>query len=133
MGATERTKQYLEFKGISKYKFYQKTGFSNKFLDNSSNMGTDRACIILRYYDDLSPEWLITGKGEMLRKDQIIDANEIEMNDTTVNIILKRLEILAAENALLKNEIEQMNRQKPIKNIGRPDIAAESEMKNYKK
>ena len=62
-------REYLEIKGISKYAFYKKTGFSNKFLDNSSNMGTDRAGIILRHYPDISPEWLLTGKGPMLRSE----------------------------------------------------------------
>jgi hypothetical protein len=72
MGATERVKEYLSYKGVSKYKFYQVTGFSNKFLDNSSNMGTDRAEIIIRHYPDLNVTWLITGKGEMLRSDNVI-------------------------------------------------------------
>ena len=66
MGATDRVKQYLEYKGITKYKFYQKTKLSNKFLDNSSNMGTNKAEIILRYYPDINPVWLLTGKGNML-------------------------------------------------------------------
>lgn len=67
MGATDRMKLYLEYKKVSKYSFSKKTGLSNKFLDNSSNMGTDKAEIILRYYPDVNPEWLLTGNGEMLR------------------------------------------------------------------
>lgn len=67
MGATERVKIFLEFKGISKYKFCQLLGFSNKFLDNSDNMGTDKACKILHHYPDINPEWLLTGIGNMIR------------------------------------------------------------------
>lgn len=67
MGATDRMRLYLEYKNVSKYSFYKTTGFSNKFLDNSSNMGTDKAEIILRYYPDINPEWLLTGSGEMLK------------------------------------------------------------------
>ncbi|MGR3790075.1 hypothetical protein BWK60_12840 [Flavobacterium covae] len=69
MGATERIKQYIDFKGISKYKFCKDLGFSNKFLDNSDNMGTDKACKILHHYMDLNAEWLLTGNGEMLKSD----------------------------------------------------------------
>jgi hypothetical protein len=69
-GATDRVREYLESRGITKYAFYKTTGFSNKFLDNSSNMGTDRAEIILRHYPDISPEWLIMGVGPMLRGEQ---------------------------------------------------------------
>ncbi len=67
MGATDRVRQYIDFKGITRYKFCRDLGFSNKFLDNSSNMGTDKACKILRQYPDINPEWLITGDGDMLR------------------------------------------------------------------
>lgn len=101
MGASERIIQYLDFKGISKYKFCKELGFSNKFLDNSSNMGTDKACKILHYYPDINSEWLLTGKGEMLRennnvlrepevkyipnrrktKDRVIDIQEVPIYD----------------------------------------------------
>lgn len=67
MGATERVREYLIFKGISKYKFCQLLGFSNKFLDNSDNMGTDKACKILHYYPEINAEWLLTGDGEMIK------------------------------------------------------------------
>lgn len=81
MGATERVKEYIDFKGITKYKFCQELGFSNKFLDNSSNMGTDKACKILRYYPDINPEWLLTGNGEMLKSQQ---ANTNEQVSNTI-------------------------------------------------
>jgi len=66
MGSTERMKEYLDYKGISKYKFCNDLGFSNKFLDNSSNMGTDKACKILHYFPDINSQWLLTGNGPML-------------------------------------------------------------------
>lgn len=66
MGATERVTQFLDYKGITKYKFCKDLGFSNKFLDNSVNMGTDKASKILHYFPDLNPEWLLTGNGSMV-------------------------------------------------------------------
>ncbi|SHM29649.1 S24 family peptidase [Flavobacterium chilense] len=68
MGSTERIKEFLDFKGITKYKFCNDLGFSNKFLDNSSNMGTDKACKILHYYPEMNSEWLLTGNGSMLKE-----------------------------------------------------------------
>ncbi|MBO9586614.1 MAG: helix-turn-helix transcriptional regulator [Flavobacterium sp.] len=62
-------REYLDYKGISKYKFCNDLGFSNKFLDNSSNMGTDKACKILHYYPDLNSEWLLTGNGSMIKEE----------------------------------------------------------------
>ncbi len=67
MGATERVKEFIEYKEVSKYKFCKELGFSNKFLDNSSNMGTDKACKILHHYPELNAEWLLTGRGDMIQ------------------------------------------------------------------
>lgn len=69
MGSTERVREYLDYKGITKYKFCNDLGFSNKFLDNSSNMGTDKACKILHHYPDLNSEWLLTGSGSMIKEE----------------------------------------------------------------
>lgn len=62
----ERIIKYLDFKGISKYKFYKETGISNGFLDKKGSIGTDKCEIICSYYIDLNPTWLITGNGDML-------------------------------------------------------------------
>ncbi|QLC67976.1 helix-turn-helix transcriptional regulator [Flavobacterium sp. LPB0248] len=62
-------REYLDYKGITKYKFCNDLGFSNKFLDNSSNMGTDKACKILHYYPEINSEWLLTGNGPMIKED----------------------------------------------------------------
>lgn len=77
MGSTERMREYLDFKGITKYKFCNDLGFSNKFLDNSSNMGTDKACKILHYYPEINSEWLLTGNGSMLKEE---NTNIVIMN-----------------------------------------------------
>ncbi len=69
MGSTERVREYIDYKGITKYKFCNDLGFSNKFLDNSSNMGTDKACKILHHYPDLNSEWLLTGNGPMIKEE----------------------------------------------------------------
>ncbi|MET3030633.1 S24 family peptidase [Flavobacterium johnsoniae] len=78
MGSTERMREYLDYKGITKYKFCNDLGFSNKFLDNSSNMGTDKACKILHYYPEINSEWLLTGNGPMIKED---NTNIVIMNN----------------------------------------------------
>ena len=70
MGVIERLREYVDFKGITKYKFYQETGLSNGFLDKNTNVGSDKCEKIIYQYPDISPEWLITGRGSMLRSDQ---------------------------------------------------------------
>lgn len=63
----ERIIQYLEFKGISKNKFYISTGISNGTLDKKSGLTGDSIEKFYSVYDDVNPEWLLIGKGEMLK------------------------------------------------------------------
>lgn len=58
--------KYLDFKGVSKYEFYQKTGVSNGDLTQKNGFSEENTLRTLSYYSDLNPTWLLTGKGEML-------------------------------------------------------------------
>jgi hypothetical protein len=64
----ERIIQFIDYKGISKYKFYQDTGFSNGFLDKEGAIGSDKCEKISYVYPDINLEWLITGNGEMINE-----------------------------------------------------------------
>lgn len=109
MGSTERVREYLDYKGITKYKFCNDLGFSNKFLDNSSNMGTDKACKILHHYPDINSEWLLTGNGEMLKEtntDIIIMSSDRKTMDSlhaTQEIPLYDLEAVAGLRELFNS------------------------------
>ena len=72
----ERIIQYIESKEISKYQFYKITGFSNGFLDKEGSIGSDKCEQIIYSFPDLNPEWLITGKGVMLRENLYISVCE---------------------------------------------------------
>lgn len=63
----KRILQYLDYKGISKYKFYQETGLSNGTLSQPNTMNETYIVKVLSCYDDLSSEWLLRGDGNMLR------------------------------------------------------------------
>lgn len=54
-------------KNISKYEFYQKTGISNGILSQKNGLSEDNILKFLSYFTDINPEWLLTGKGEMLK------------------------------------------------------------------
>jgi hypothetical protein len=71
MTEKEKIKQYLEYKGISKNKFYNETGLSIGFLDSGNSLGVDKLKIIINKYSDINTDWLITGKGDMLLNSDI--------------------------------------------------------------
>lgn len=62
----ERILQFIEYKSITKYRFYQDLGFSNGFLDKEGAIGSDKCEKIIYHFPDLNPLWLLTGKGNML-------------------------------------------------------------------
>lgn len=75
MGANtlHRIKEYIDFKGISIRSFEKSAGFSNgsfaSQLKAEKTIGVDRVENILHVYDEINPEWLLTGNGSMLRSD----------------------------------------------------------------
>lgn len=79
----EIIKQYLDFKGVSKNKFYKKTGLSSSFLDRGDSLGVDKLRLIVDNYPDFNFNLLITGKGAMIcepaQKPAIIEDLEKEL------------------------------------------------------
>ena len=72
----EKILQFINYKGISKNKFYIKTGISNGVLDKKSSLSMNTVEKIYSAYPEINPEWLITGKGEMLKPTPINELNE---------------------------------------------------------
>lgn len=66
-----RLKEYIDKKGISISAFEKSIGMSNasfgKSLKNNGAIGSDKLENILRIYPDINTEWLLTGKGSMLK------------------------------------------------------------------
>jgi phage repressor protein C with HTH and peptisase S24 domain len=112
MGSTERMREYLDYKGITKYKFCNDLGFSNKFLDNSSNMGTDKACKILHYYPEINSEWLLTGNGSMLKEN---NANIVIMNNDR-----KTIDSLHMSQEIPLYDLEAVAGLRELFNSGKP-------------
>ena len=87
MSTIKRLRQFVDFKGISKYKFYQLTGIANGYLDREGNIGTDKCEQILSVFPELNLAWLVTGEGEMIidsAKTTTIATGDIIGNDNNV-------------------------------------------------
>ena len=67
----ERMLKYLEINKITKQKFCELTGISYGNITGKaveSEFGGEQITEILRIFSDISPDWLLLGKGEMLRE-----------------------------------------------------------------
>lgn len=106
----QRFFEYLEFKGISKYKCYQDTGIANSVLSQKNGFSEDSFVRIAKTYPDLDFIWLILGVGDMIiEKSNIIEKPQksIIVNEVTPDFMLKRFEELVIENNSLKAELKQ--------------------------
>lgn len=65
----DRILKIIELRNINKSTFYKETGLSNGFLDKVKDVGTSKLEYILKTYPEINPAWLVTGEGEMLKKD----------------------------------------------------------------
>ena len=109
MTVRERICEYLEYKGISRYQFYKLTGISNGYLDKRGAITTDKCELIINCFGDLNLEWLITGKGLMVRCASQVDHFPSDGTEQTT-AMLDRITELASENSLLKAQVKSLRR-----------------------
>lgn len=101
----ERIFQIIEYKGITKNKFYKETELSNGFLDKVKDIGVSKLEKIVGAYPEINPEWLISGKGSMLRIDQInYSINEKLLTDKKYSALSEIDFIKEKSPEILKNE-----------------------------
>ena len=60
---------FIKEKNLSKTDFYKKTGLSNGFLDKGGSVTSANLETILNTFPEISLDWLVTGRGSMLRSD----------------------------------------------------------------
>ncbi|WP_392448036.1 helix-turn-helix transcriptional regulator [Capnocytophaga canis] len=65
----ERVKDFLAHLKIGQNKFEEKVGFSNGYINNVKSLGSDKLNMIATEYPQLNLEWLITGRGRMIKSD----------------------------------------------------------------
>lgn len=86
MGIIDRIRQYLDFKGISDYRFEKELSLSKGYINKAKNPTSDVLMKICGIYTDISPEWLVTGKGEMIknaeREQKTIEISESAISET---------------------------------------------------
>ena len=58
---------YLANKGVTSYEFYKISGVTRGILQQPNGISEDNIARFLAYAPDVNAEWLLTGKGDMLK------------------------------------------------------------------
>ena len=73
---------FIDNQSISKYELYQKTGISNGVLSQKGGMSEENTIKFLSYYTNVSADWLLTGKGDMFKKDGLVQQAHNNVSST---------------------------------------------------
>ena len=117
---------FIDNQSISKYELYQKTGISNGVLSQKGGMSEENTIKFLSYYTNVSADWLLTGKGEMLKKEGLVQQAHNNISSTITQqqtihapedyeTLKQENKRLTQENSGLKDKIIQLMEEKMSK------------------
>ncbi|MDO4225824.1 MAG: hypothetical protein Q4C75_08035 [Bergeyella zoohelcum] len=111
MTIQERILQVLENKQITPYRFCKDLNLSMGYLDKRGAIGTDKYLKIIEYFSEINPEWLLTGKGSML-KTEAVSFSQPQQNDNEIITLLKdKVRLLEKNNTLLEKENAYLSKE----------------------
>ena len=105
-----RLLQFAKVQGYKKEEFYRQIGIDGanfRGKNANSELGSDKIVSILTAFSDLSPDWLLLGKGEMLREKRENVGGE---GRGFVKIPTDVWETMQLQTASLKAKDEQISR-----------------------
>ena len=111
----EKILQYLDFKGISNTNFFKETQIKRGFLDSDklkASVSDIFLTKIIATYPEINLEWLITGNGEMLKKEVLYATNEVENVANDPGEKLKSNQSLLQEIENLKKTIKMIEEER---------------------
>lgn len=107
----QRIVQYLTKTGISAYEFYKKSGVTRGVLSQNNGITEDNIARFLVYAPDISLEWLLTGKGSMIKENKTAIPTATPAQNTTDGIPLIPFSAMAGaltdERTALEYECER--------------------------
>ncbi len=81
MSVKQRLIEFIKREGLSQSRFEKAVGLSNGYVNNiSKGIGADKLQRITEKFPYLNAEWLLTGKGEMLKANTIQERTELPIN-----------------------------------------------------
>lgn len=111
MKAIERIYHLIDYQKITIKDFEVKCGLSNGYLgkmkSRNADIGESILTQILEKCPDISPEWLLTGDGEMLRADINTTVQKVSTGGIPLIPINAMAGIAKGENTILEYECER--------------------------
>lgn len=125
MKAIDRFYNYLAEKSLKPTNIEKELGLSNGYLSaqkkRNADMGEGVMNKIIDYFQDISPNWLLTGEGSMFRDSKTLNEKEpsvLPISPAEESIIYKmymekdaKVEELLKENGRLEERIKQLELQ----------------------
>ena len=111
----KRLKEYIDIKGLSIAAFERSIGMSNasfgKSLKNNGAIGSDKLENILSVYPDINPDWLLTGRGSMLREETtpLMEAKEAVVSADLVRVPIVDISVAAGSGYANTDYIEEVD------------------------
>lgn len=123
-----RIREIIQFSSITDSAFAKKIGVTQSVIASMFQRGTEPSAkvltSILLTYEDISSEWLLRGKGEMLISDSLKENDNTErisrLVDTittlqgTINEQTKTIQFLSEENKKLSGELAMLKNERNI-------------------
>lgn len=87
----QRVILFFNTKNISETAFAKRIGSNQKTLNQQlkgeRSISIDTVLNIISSFDEVSPDWLLTGKGEMLKRDNnVVNTGNVSGNNSGINV-----------------------------------------------
>jgi hypothetical protein len=109
----ERILYFIENQGINITKFYLESGVSYGILTQKSKITEDNIVKFLTKYKNVNPEWLLIGKGEMLKQNDnnnIGNGQQIIANNIDGDINADNRQYYSDSPEVLKAQIDDKDK-----------------------
>jgi transcriptional regulator with XRE-family HTH domain len=102
----DRLKKIYDHYNFKSYaEFSKKTNISHQnasnYLKGKQKPDADKLALIVQAFDEISAEWIVTGKGNMFKKTNLIDLEKSQLSENDLQVIIAAL--LKYEEILLLN------------------------------
>lgn len=118
---------YLSRKGMKPYEFYKKSGVTRGVLSQNNGISEENLARFLACFPEVNAEWLLTGKGEMLKTKRTSSGFS---DETIPDFIDKDTEFIAPEQVSMIHYPKAVEKIYPHETVSLYDIEAAANLRS---